>query len=217
MTRNNSSLSRSPKICLLLLATNMEGFRIDAQKSSGGGSKRLPKEILELISKRHQLKKQIFKNKETQLKPEFNQITKQIQLEIEKIRSEQWSRFLEICGKNPTSSRPYWNKVNSMRSKKSKTSYPPLVKDSQTYSSDAEKAYLFSNILENIFTNNENIERTHKLMVDRTVQKFLNKKEKLSLSRVTSYETNQIIKEITTNTSPGQDGIHNLMLKNLPT
>ena len=78
------------------------------KKNSPG---RLPSQILNLIKKRHILRKQVYKQNCIDLKPEYNRITKQIKTEISKIKTENWQKFLDKIGKNKTSSKPFWDRI----------------------------------------------------------------------------------------------------------
>jgi exonuclease III len=95
-----------------------------------GSSVRLPKYVIDLIKTRRELKKAIFNYKQVHLKPEYNSINKKVKREIEKIRSDQWLKFLEKCGKSPTSSIAYWNRINRVNSNKNSSKmYPTLIND----------------------------------------------------------------------------------------
>ncbi|RNA28074.1 hypothetical protein BpHYR1_049231 [Brachionus plicatilis] len=56
--------------------------------------------------------------------------------------------------KSPTSSRPFWNKINKMRTSKYSNKIPTLVHNNQKIETDKEKGNIFGKILEETFSPN---------------------------------------------------------------
>jgi hypothetical protein len=72
-------------------------------------------------------------------KEDINKLTKDIKVEIKKVRSEQWMKFLEKCHKT-TSSRTFWAKIIQVRSGKTGGSIPTLKMDGMKFETSSEKA-----------------------------------------------------------------------------
>ena len=68
-------------------------------------------------------------------------------------RREQWKAFLDRQGRNPLSTIPFWRRINRLRQNKRSSNVASLKMGEITILSDAEKANLFANRLENTFKN----------------------------------------------------------------
>ncbi|RMZ94334.1 RNA-directed DNA polymerase from mobile element jockey-like, partial [Brachionus plicatilis] len=97
----------------------------------------LPQKIVENIKERKRLKRKIKKNPGSlQLRIECNRLTNKIKFEITKFRNEQWEKLIQKFGPYPTSSRPFWRKINKFRK----------------YNTDPEKGELFKELLVKTFS-----------------------------------------------------------------
>ena len=56
------------------------------------------------------------------MKTKINSMIKIIKTKIYEFRSEEWQDFIKKIGPNPVSSRPYWQRINRLRTGKNKTS-----------------------------------------------------------------------------------------------
>ncbi len=64
----------------------------------------------------------------------------------------EWQDFIKKIGPNPVSSRPYWQRINRLRTGKNKTSNIPYLKfNDKKYENDNDKANLFKDILKDTF------------------------------------------------------------------
>jgi len=182
-------------------------------------SNKLPSSVLNLIKERKFLKKQIFKKGNIELKPKLNKLSKEIKSEIQKVRSEQWEKFLEKCGRNKTSSIPFWRKINQVRSKKQKQkSYPNFIYNNKTFESNINKANLFGEILSNSFKNEYQIDSMIEQEIENTNRTFFEKEiiSSFDFKEISMDELSEVLKKLNAKTSAGEDGIHNMMLKNCP-
>ena len=180
---------------------------------------KLPREVLKLIEKRDLLRTQVYNYKQVQFKSEFNSISKKIDKEIERIRTEQWQKFMSKLPKNHTSSLPYWREINKYRKKKVNSTYPTLEYNSNKYENDEQKAHLFGQILGEVFTNTQETNEFHSKIINNNKKFFEQKKSELEgkkEEKVSIAELWQIIKKLNRNSAAGEDAIHNIMLVNLP-
>ncbi len=84
----------------------------------------------------------------------YNKLTKIVKEEIAAYKNKKWIDFVDSLGKNPVSSRPFWQKINKMRNKNGKkrtNQMPSLELNNITYTSNEERANLFGGLLEQTF------------------------------------------------------------------
>jgi hypothetical protein len=159
-------------------------------------------------------------NKNEENKKMYNILTKTIRKEIDSLKDNEWQSFLEKQGKNPLNSKPFWQRLNKLKGIKTNKNIPTLKKDHQIYEKEDEKANSFAEILKKTFSdqNDEKFNEHHKEKIEQTIKNHdfnkhsYNKKNCFSLK-----ELNKIIKKLKNHSSPGQDNIHNLMIKNTST
>ena len=105
-----------------------------------------------MIETRKKFRKLKRKNKDCkEYATRYNFLTKLIRNEKDEINNNDWSKFIENQGKNPTSTKPFWKKINKIRGKSTKSSIPVLKVDQNVYQTDDEKANLFANMLKTTF------------------------------------------------------------------
>jgi hypothetical protein len=206
--------------CLLQAADNSIPtiYKNDKHKHS----KSLPSFIIQLIESRKVYRKEMMKksNKNEENKKMYNILTKTIRKEIDSLKDNEWQSFLEKQGKNPLNSKPFWQRLNKLKGIKTNKNIPTLKKDHQIYEKEDEKANSFAEILKKTFSdqNDEKFNEHHKEKIEQTIKNHdfnkhsYNKKNCFSLK-----ELNKIIKKLKNHSSPGQDNIHNLMIKNTST
>ncbi len=77
-------------------------------------------------------------------------------MEIDAFKNSDWQNFTRKQGFNPISTKPFWQKINSIRGNHSNNNLPVLKKDGKTYESDNDKASLFADILKMTFSDQSN-------------------------------------------------------------
>jgi len=197
-------------------------------------SRPLPSEILKIINEKNSMKKKLrkLKNKKQnnnnnhqkkQMKTKINSLVKIIKTKISEFRSEEWKDFIKKIGPNPVSSRPYWQRINRLRTGKSKASNIPDLKfNDKKYENDNDKANLFKDILKDTFqlSNDESFkDKDFYSNVDSFINDdtYLNNYQSVNnVLDITMGELKEAIKACKSNTASGIDNIHNQMIKNLP-
>jgi hypothetical protein len=185
----------------------------------------LPKHILELIAERKRAKKRWRTSKRmlmfddsTDYGSLFNSASQRVKKAIKEHRSKIWNDFLEKIGPNFVSSRPAWQKVNSLRGGQSAKKIPCLFRNGRLCTGDKEKAETFREVLSKRFagSNDNRFDEVFKTEVETDV---LDYKERLTDKRdfeeVSLGELIRNIKDLKRRSSPGSDGIYNLMLQHL--
>ena len=189
------------------------------KKDINNSRKCLPKYILDMIKVRKVYRKKYQKERLIEFRAKYNSITKVIRNEIDAYKNIEWSQFVKKQGSNPLNSKPFWQKLNSIRKKQSVKSLPSLNYENKIYESSCDKANLFANILKTTFADNDD-SKFDAQFKNQTESKFksafklLNKKNP---SNVFSWdEFKNTIKRLKNHSAPGRDNIHNLLIKNSP-
>jgi hypothetical protein len=50
-------------------------------------------------------------------KTEYNKLTSELKSKLKEFRNQSWLKFIESMGKNPTSTVPFWRRINKFRKK----------------------------------------------------------------------------------------------------
>ncbi|RNA02709.1 RNA-directed DNA polymerase from mobile element jockey-like [Brachionus plicatilis] len=121
-------------------------------------------------------------------------------------------------GKNPLSSRPFWEKINKFRSKKSSKLIPTLLANNQELSTDSEKGKFFGEFLSLTFSSNSDLinNKTDSEITDFNSNFFKSHKSFIINEPISLKEINVAIRKLKEEGAPGPDKIQNIMLKNLP-
>jgi hypothetical protein len=150
-------------------------------------------------------------------KREYNFLTKIVREEINKLKNRDWGCFIKKQGANPLNTKPFWQKINTLRGKAKSNSIPKLLKDNNRYEIDDEEANLFADILKNTFcdTNDAGFDSNFKDKVESVINNHDFSKHNYSRqSCFTLNDFNDFVKNLQSHSAPVQDGIHNQMLKN---
>ena len=112
---------------------------------------------------------------------EYNRLTAVIRYKIGEFRNKSWENFIKKIGKNPTSSKPFWLKINRFRNKRNKNSIkiPTLKSNGQTFESNEEKANLFGSILKETFSLNSNDRSKFDEEVEAVIKNFVDKNKNI--------------------------------------
>jgi hypothetical protein len=78
----------------------------------------LPPEIVSIIKDRR-IERRAYKKTNSDIsKTEYNKLTSKLRLKIKEFRNTSWLKFVDSMGKNPTSTIPFWRRINKFRNKK---------------------------------------------------------------------------------------------------
>lgn len=191
---------------------------IPKSKKTTRFSKEFPSEIIKLIKYRRKLRRDIDKLKtktkcQTSKKSELNSITKQINTKINEFYNNSWKEFVQKHP-NPTSSRPFWKRINKFKNKSINRQIPKLIFNNHFIESDQEKSNVFKYNLESIFSNNET--GSDDQIIKQKVDDYYNSFNKIEFKPITREEVLNAIKKTNTRSATGIDKIHNEMLRHLP-
>ncbi len=166
------------ELSALILKQILESVEKSVPKFSKMSHNCLPKEIVDLIKMKREVRKKIGNSHSENLKTYFNKLTNQVKLLIKEYREKTWKNMLDKLGPYPVSSRIFWQKINQARSNNQAVSIPKLVKDSKEYITNEEKVEVFASMLSATYaaTDNESdFDFVHKNTVNKFVKKFLEK------------------------------------------
>jgi hypothetical protein len=176
----------------------------------------LPHHILEKIKKRHQLRQEYNKGANENIKIQINKLNKIIKQDIWDLRTKQWSGFVEKFKGNATSSKPFWNKINEFRGSKRVNLIPPIKQDQNLYKEDIDKAEFFAEKLASTFSNDRAGPAEHEREVAFNLKEYRFASDELDYKPIDRTEIILAMSALNCNSAPGQDNIHNHLLKNLP-
>ena len=181
--------------------------------------KSYPPHIIEIIKLRRKVRK---KKKKQSLEErsvsntEYNRLTGLLKKAIKEYTEKRWSLFLGKLGPYPASSSIFWRIINKARAPKTISSIPTLVKGDRVYKTDEEKAELFRSVLGETFTDSGPSSDFDSVTYN-YVEDFVSKIDYTddNYNKVTFVEMVEVIKTLRDDSSPGEDGVHNLFLKRL--
>jgi hypothetical protein len=96
-----------------------------------------------LIKLRKKTKHFTKRDSDPNIKTRYNKLTTIIREEIDAIKNNEWNEFVQKLGKNPTSTKPFWQRINNIRGNKTAKSTSTLVVNKTKYETDEQKANLF--------------------------------------------------------------------------
>ena len=98
----------------------------------------------------------------------YNYLTDEIRVEIKTLKNKEWLDFLDKQGKNPLSTKPFWQRINKLKGNKISKSIPTLKKEDILFETDKSKANLFSDILKSTFSdqNDEKFNMEHRINIE---------------------------------------------------
>lgn len=171
----------------------------------------MPGEILALIKEKKLLRSELRKTNNPQTRTDYNKLNKEVKNKIKEFSNNKWEQII-IKSSKTQSSKPLWNGINKFRKGKASSNIPPLRYEDKTVENACEKAEIFAHILGKTFNMNTNCVPTEE------IDNSLKEKENPNFGPLTGELFNledlkQSIKTLKAG-SPGDDGIHNLMIKN---
>ncbi len=150
-----------------------------------------------------------------ELKKQYNVIKRVVSGEIEALENNNWNDFIKKLGKHPTSASAYWRKIKGKPNNSIKT----LKFNNKIFRTDQEKATLFSSLLGETFShNNQNFNSDdpfyQSILQQESNIKNLKYNEPIKL--ITIKELEHQIKKLNNKPSAGIDNISNKIIKKLP-
>jgi Fe2+ transport system protein B len=172
---------------------------IPVYKINNSRRKNLPNYKRKILQKTIKTKNFTKRDSGPNLKTRYNKLTAVIREEIDAIKHNEWNEFVQKLGKNPTSTKPFWQRINNIRGNKTTKTTPTLVVNNTKYETDEQKANLFFKTLTETFSskNNPNFDNV------------LNNKDLFDVK-----DLNFEIKKLNKRSSNGEDKIHNRMIQN---
>ena len=182
-------------------------------------AKSYPYYILNLIKERRRKKmdREYNLDKKAVLKVENNKKSKEFKKAVYGYTQRRWKFFLDKLGPHPASTREFWKTINKTRSQKKSGEIPTLKVDDKVYKTDEEKANLFGSILSETFAHDGSSTEFDTIVHDQ-VKQFVEEFDysDSNYPAVSFLEMVGVLKKLKMGSSPGEDGIHNEMLINLP-
>lgn len=177
----------------------------------------LPDEVIHFIKLRNQLRRKWNKHGRLNiLKMEINLLTKRINYLIKCHTDAQWENKMNNISPN---NNDLFSSINKMCN--SRRSIPPLKINTNDYiHNDQDKAehiasQFAANHTQHSPTNHQTF--SHTFLVEEKINEYLiNQSHDNFIVQTTPVEVKNIIKNLKNKKAPGEDGISNLMLKNLP-
>jgi hypothetical protein len=178
-----------------------------------------------MIDMRRQDRKKAQKKHSTAVvKTVYNKLTNLVKEEIAAYKNKKWNEFINSLGKNPVSTKPFWQKINKIKNKnKSKKGkdIPTLLLNNISYTTKEEKADLFGGLLEQTFkdTNDEKFDKKFENKIKKEVNEFKNQNQdnELIFDEFNLSDLNKELKSLKKCSAVGKDKTHNLFLINAST
>lgn len=166
-----------------------------------------------IINQRNYFRRRFLHNHDPIDNDYYKELQSLVKSKLKEARQQRWENKIKDCT-------PQNNNIHMLAKsiKRNKTDIPNLIDESNnTASSDIEKASSLANYFSNNHTNTLNNSLIiHTNRVNATVKTFLSNPCPPPDSTIDYRETAEIIKNLKNGKSPGDDGICNRLLKNLP-
>jgi hypothetical protein len=172
---------------------------------------------------RNKMQKMYRKNKSEMNKKAFYTMVNLVREEINKFKCSTWKKMLNRSSMYPTSSKPFWARINRVRNGKMNNGITKIKCNNEVINDKGKIAKAFADKLSKTFNHNDidevDYDSTHKSTVD----SYISKKEYLnnifsnkSISKITTREVLKAIKKTNNKKTIDQFGLSNLILKKLP-
>lgn len=168
-----------------------------------------PEYILNLIRIKSRLRREFQRTRCPQLKTRVNNLTHKIKQELDNYRINSYKKFIEELTPNDPG---MWRSTKKILNQPQTIS--PILVQNKTYSSDKDKAEIFSSYLEKVFSPVRATSSIHNLQVLNFVENHY--PSPTNIRSVTFSEIKNILDSLPVKKSPGYDNIPNIVLKNLP-
>ena len=151
----------------------------------------------------------------------LNKKTAEFRLAKKTFLDSQMNAFIENLGRHPTSSRPFWQRINRFRNGKKVKKSQPLQYGDNLLTGDQEIANAFACDFGKVFSfdaNNQKFDNSFLSTVNASIHAHCDKNEpapKIALRQINLAELKEAIRKLENSCSSGPDGVTNTMLKNL--
>ena len=176
--------------------------------------------IVQIIRLRRKARRTFQKTRRPADKTELNRLTAKVRLEINKHQRSKWEEHCSSLNQLKTNDTKLWRAIEAIDSTKPKSFKQPNLMDTdgQLTNNPSTTTNIFADYLAGVFkdSNDPSFDQGNYNYVSREVPNFFTSNEQ-PIEFTTPTEIYQLIqKEIGTHGAPGQDGITNKALKNLP-
>lgn len=174
----------------------------------------LPAKVLIMIKYKNILRRRFQRLRDTSIKNEINLQTKQINLEINSIKTKNWEETMrKITPKNPKN---LWRIAKALKRNTTTTKIPAMQSESGLVFTDEEKANTIAKSYHKIHKQTENMSDAETIgEIEKTIQSFYKLHIHTPNTHLTSVgEIKSIIKNLNTKKAPGDDEISNNLIKN---
>jgi hypothetical protein len=119
-------------------------------------------------------------------------------------------------GKNPPSTKPFWNRINNIRGEQRRSAIPTLVVNNVKYTTDEQKADLFLTNLKDTFSFNDNpiFDSEFKTQVESKINRVDFTKHEFNKKNLFEFkDLNYEMKKLNKRSANGEDEKHNKMIQ----
>jgi hypothetical protein len=184
-------------------------------KRSSSNNKEFPKSIVDKIKAKKIAMRAWYKVRSEENLRKFETLTKQVKQLIRRFRDDDYNKFMKMHGPNPTSSKPFWRRINQFRSKPVTNNIATIVENGVSYTSDQQKADIFATHLASIFSdsNEPHFKHLFKQDVEEEVANFNFLDYDYKQHLITTSEINSVISQLNNKTTLDPHGVSNRLLK----
>ena len=181
----------------------------------------LPPNIVSLIQQKREVRKAFRRTKDPLIKTELNYLDSLIKSKIKHFKQEKWERFCNELNTHQVSDYLLWRKIKSIETsnlpKPRKTPSLNVASKDDLVTNPEDVANVFADSLEAVFqdANDPKFDSRFKTLIENTRTSLFTNNDERPIT-VTEAEVEDTIKKLRTRGAPGEDGITNACLKQLP-
>ena len=176
-----------------------------------------PSDFVKLVREKRRARRKKQKSNSPEDIREYNRLAKEVKAKSKELSKESWTKFIDRVGPRPTSSAPFWQRINRFRNKPESNTIATIVHNNTSCSNDMDKAQAFADHLSKVFSTDplNNFDDNHKA----TIERFVKETElppPTARELFTLDELNYAIKSLNNKISNDKHGLCNRLLKNVP-
>jgi exonuclease III len=148
---------------------------------------------------------------------EYSKLERAVKELNKSLANQNWDKFIDRVGPRPTTTTPFWQRINRFRNKPESNSIATLIYNNMKCSEDDDKCNAFADHLQKTFSTDpdNNFNNEQKLEIDQFIQNTPlaapTAREHFSMA-----ELNKTIDTLNNKISSDKQGLCNRMLKHLP-